>query len=53
MNRSRVFAIPLVALLLSGVPAATADTGHDHKEGDPTKLGKVRFPISCGAAAQK
>jgi tetratricopeptide (TPR) repeat protein len=53
MNRTKVFAIPLVALLLSGVPAAIADTGHDHKEGDPTKLGKVHFPISCGAAAQK
>ncbi len=30
-----------------------ADTGHDHKEGDPTKLGRVRFSVSCGAAAQK
>jgi tetratricopeptide (TPR) repeat protein len=32
---------------------ATADTGHEHKEGDPTKLGKVHFPISCSAASQK
>jgi tetratricopeptide (TPR) repeat protein len=32
---------------------ALADTGHEHKEGDPTKLGKVHFPISCSAASQK
>lgn len=53
MNRAKALAIPLVVLLLSGARQATADTGHDHKEGDPTKLGKVHFPISCGAAAQK
>ncbi|HEX9286421.1 MAG TPA: hypothetical protein VF999_04045 [Thermoanaerobaculia bacterium] len=32
---------------------ALADAGHEHKEGDPAKLGKVHFPISCGAASQK
>jgi len=32
---------------------ALADTGHEHREGDPTKLGKVHFPISCSAASQK
>ena len=53
MNRTRTLAIPLLALLLSGARPATADTGHDHKEGDPTRLGKVHFPISCGPAAQK
>jgi tetratricopeptide (TPR) repeat protein len=41
------------ALLLSLAFPLTADQGHDHAEGDPTKLGKVHFPISCGAAAQK
>ena len=53
MYRTRTLAIPLLALLISGALPATADTGHDHKEGDPTKLGKVHFPISCGPAAQK
>ena len=53
MNRTRTLAIPLAALLISLGRPATADTGHDHKEGDPTKLGKVHFPISCGTAAQK
>lgn len=44
----------LVAVfLLALAPRATADTGHEHKEGDPTKLGKVHFPISCGPATQK
>ena len=53
MNRTTGLAIPFVALVLSCAPPAAADTGHDHKEGDPTKLGKVNFAISCGAAAQK
>ena len=53
MNRTKTLAIPLVALLISLGHPATADTGHDHKEGDPTNLGKVHFPISCGTAAQK
>jgi tetratricopeptide (TPR) repeat protein len=43
-------ALPLLLFTLAG--RATCDTGHEHKEGDPTKLGKVHFPISCGAAAQ-
>ena len=32
---------------------ALADTGHDHAEGDPTRLGKVHFPISCSAESQR
>jgi len=31
---------------------AVGDAGHTHTEGDPTKLGKVHFEISCGAASQ-
>jgi tetratricopeptide (TPR) repeat protein len=31
---------------------AAGDAGHTHTEGDPTKLGKVHFEISCGAASQ-
>jgi tetratricopeptide (TPR) repeat protein len=52
MNRTKALVIPAVLLIVCAT-RAVADTGHDHKEGDPTKLGKVRFPISCGAAAQK
>jgi tetratricopeptide (TPR) repeat protein len=48
--KSVVFSILLV---LAMSVRALADTGHEHKEGDPTKLGKVHFPISCGAASQK
>jgi tetratricopeptide (TPR) repeat protein len=47
---------PLVlaaVFLLALAARATGDTGHEHKEGDPTKLGKVHFPISCGPASQK
>nr|MDQ5872630.1 hypothetical protein [Acidobacteriota bacterium] len=51
MNRTRALVIP--AALLVCAARVLADTGHDHKEGDPTKLGTVRFPISCGAAAQR
>jgi hypothetical protein len=46
-------AIALALLLLTPVGRAIADVGHEHKEGDPTKLGKVHFPISCGAESQK
>jgi tetratricopeptide (TPR) repeat protein len=45
--------VSLALLLFVLVSRATGDTGHEHKEGDPTKLGKVHFPISCGAASQK
>jgi len=41
------------ALFLALAALIDADTGHQHKEGDPTKLGKVHFPISCSAASQK
>jgi tetratricopeptide (TPR) repeat protein len=42
-----------IAILVTFSSYSLADTGHEHKEGDPSKLGKVHFPISCGAAAQK
>jgi tetratricopeptide (TPR) repeat protein len=45
--------LPLVLLLLAPAGQAIADAGHEHKEGDPTKLGKVHFPISCGAESQR
>jgi tetratricopeptide (TPR) repeat protein len=51
MSRFRLL-IPFVLLLTFAGPVI-ADTGHVHKEGDPTKLGKVHFPISCGAESQQ
>ncbi len=49
-RKSVMLSIPFV---LAMSVRALADTGHEHKEGDPTKLGKVHFPISCSAASQK
>ena len=45
--------LPLALLFFVPDSRAFADAGHEHKEGDPTKLGKVHFPISCGAESQK
>ncbi len=52
MKTTKALSLPAV-LLIAFAGGAIADTGHEHKEGDPTKLGKVHFPISCGAASQK
>ena len=52
MSQSKVFSFSIaLTLALSG--PALCDTGHEHKEGDPTKLGKVHFPIACGPESQK
>jgi hypothetical protein len=32
--------------------AARAVAQHDHPAGEPEKLGKVNFPVSCDAAVQ-
>jgi tetratricopeptide (TPR) repeat protein len=52
MNRPRTLSLSAAFLFALAFPLS-ADTGHDHSEGDPTKLGKVHFPISCGAESQK
>jgi hypothetical protein len=52
MNRLIALTFSTVLFIVLAVPLK-ADTGHEHKEGDPTKLGKVHFPISCGPASQK
>lgn len=52
MNRIRALSFSTAFLFALTFPLS-ADTGHDHSEGDPTKLGKVHFPISCGAESQK
>jgi hypothetical protein len=41
-----------IALTFALSKLAVGDAGHTHTEGDPTKLGKVHFEISCGAASQ-
>jgi tetratricopeptide (TPR) repeat protein len=51
MTRTRALSFSAVLVVLA-LPLF-ADTGHEHKEGDPTKLGKVHFPISCSAESQK
>jgi tetratricopeptide (TPR) repeat protein len=49
--------LPIIALALlaTALPAAADQdhTGHTHHAGDPTKLGKVSFRVSCTPAAQK
>ncbi|HEU5249733.1 MAG TPA: hypothetical protein VFW15_07080 [Thermoanaerobaculia bacterium] len=52
MNRLIALTFSTVLFIVLAVPLK-ADTGHEHKEGDATKLGKVHFPISCGPASQK
>src|SRR5437867_13215014 len=52
MKRFQPF-FPFVLLSFTLVGRVIGDTGHEHKEGDPTKLGKVHFPISCSASSQK
>jgi tetratricopeptide (TPR) repeat protein len=52
MKRLKSVVFSILFVLAMSV-RALADTGHEHKEGDPTKLGKVHFPVSCGAASQK
>jgi hypothetical protein len=49
MKRARV-CLFLMALFVVLLPAAAQH--HDHREGDPARLGKVSFAISCTPAAQ-
>ena len=52
MNHPRVLSLSILFVVaLAG--RALCDSGHEHKEGDPTKLGKVHFPIACGPESQK
>lgn len=41
------------AFLFGLSAVSVANQGHEHKEGDPGKLGKVHFPISCSPPSQK
>src|SRR5262245_43877773 len=50
-------AIAALAILLgpvqSGAPAQEQHEAHEHLPVSPEKLGKVHFPVSCGARAQQ
>ena len=52
MNHARVLSFAIL-FVLAFAGRALCDSGHEHKEGDPTKLGKVHFPIACGPESQK
>src|ERR1700722_12960486 len=43
----------LMAVLAAFITPAVAQHEHEHPAGDPDKLGKVIFPISCEPAVQQ
>ena len=51
MHRPAWF-LTLVITVVCAVFAAPLVAQHDHPAGDPNKLGKVSFPVSCDPAAQ-
>lgn len=51
MNRLTCFSLVLIAVLC-GTAATPATAQHEHPAGDPNKLGKVSFPVSCEPAVQ-
>jgi len=53
MPRPRIALVFLILCLAARPALADGDEKHDHGGGDPTRLGKVSFPISCTAEAQK
>jgi hypothetical protein len=46
------FSLVLMAVFAAFVAPAVAQHEHEHPAGDPDKLGKVNFPISCDPAVQ-
>jgi hypothetical protein len=46
------FSMVLMAVFAAFVAPAVAQHEHEHPAGDPSKLGKVNFPISCDPAVQ-
>jgi len=45
-----IFTVLMSALGATLVAPAIAQ--HEHPTGDPNKLGKVNFPVSCGSTVQ-
>jgi tetratricopeptide (TPR) repeat protein len=52
MKRFTLISIALMAICAAFVAPAIAQHEHEHPAGDPGKLGKVNFPISCDPAVQ-
>jgi hypothetical protein len=54
MTRLTLFCFSTVLMAVSAafVAPAVAQHEHEHPAGDPSKLGKVNFPISCDPAVQ-
>jgi hypothetical protein len=50
MKRLTLISIVLIAVCATFVTPAAAQ--HEHPAGDPGKLGKVNFPVSCDPAVQ-
>ena len=50
MKRFTLIPMALIAICATFVAPAVAQ--HEHPEGDPGKLGKVNFPVSCDPAVQ-
>ena len=46
------FSVVLMAVYAAFAAPAVAQHEHEHPAGDPSKLGKVNFPISCDPAVQ-
>jgi hypothetical protein len=46
------FVLMVLLLSLCSVLAPPASAQHEHPAGDPTKLGKVSFPVSCDPSLQ-
>ncbi len=57
MKRILLFAAQLAILLVAALfchnPSARAQMAHEHQREDSEKIGRVNFPISCSAEAQK
>jgi tetratricopeptide (TPR) repeat protein len=51
VNRLALFSVTLIAAVY-WIVVAPANAQHEHPAGDPNKLGKVSFPVSCDPAVQ-
>ena len=52
MKRITLISVVLIAVCATFVAPAIAQHEHEHPAGDPAKLGKVNFPVSCNQAVQ-
>ena len=52
MKRFTLISMVLIAVCATFVAPAITQHEHEHPAGDPAKLGKVNFPVSCNQAVQ-